>query len=528
MKEKIKTFKSVGIVTSFTILSVIFSVLLQIILAYLYGTKREMDVYFLTLSVPLFVSGIILSTMAVVFIPLFKEFLVKNKTDELWGEINVLMNYLLLIMLVITAVIFFFSPLIISRMAPGFSQDSIALAISLLRILSFSIIPLGIYSLCVIIYYSEESFLKPVFIRSLGPLCIILFVVFFNRFFGIKSIAWGFVFGSTVQTFLSLYYLNKDKRKFKFSLSLAKPKIAGIWYSGIIVMAGIFSFGLIDPTEKFLATGLGGGSVSYLGYIERLFSILILLPSMAVPTVILPQLAGYFVADDIPELRSTFSAGFRSTLFITLPLLVVLFIFREELIRLFLQRGAFDHRATIYTAMGLAFYLGVFFESERMVILNTLYAMKDIITPLVTSVLTFILYIMIAIPLSQRMSFLGLALAHSIACLVFNIINLAVLRLKLKGIDALKIAFSSIRMALSALLAGIIMWLLFKTLNGGVYSESFFFESLKLGISFLVGACLYIGLCFLLRLEELKHFFDIIVSYKQHLFIKREQGYSEQ
>lgn len=513
MEDKVRTFKSVGIIMFFTILSSVFACLLQILLAYLYGARSEMDVYFLALAIPLFISGLITSTMAVVFIPLFRGFIVKNNEEGLWDFINNVFNYLVLGLLAITAILFFCSSFIISSVASGFSPEKKILAVSLLKILSFSIIPMQLFTLLIVIYYSKESFFKPVFVRLLNPLGIIISVLLFNRLLGIKSLAYGFVIASLIQFLIMLYFLKRQSCGLRFSFSFNRLKVEKVWQMTLIVMAGIFIFGLIDPLEKFLASNLAGGSVSYLGYAERIFYILILLPNMAVPLVILPQLSGHYAINDIAKLRSTFSTGIRSTLFITLPLVVTLFIFRQPLISLFLQRGAFDQQATINTALGLVCYLGVFFESERLVILNTLYSMRDVMTPFFVGIITFILYILIAIPLSATISFAGLALAHSIAYLVYNAINMLVLRAKLGFIDGRRIATSASKMAISAVGSGAIMFLIFNNIPSSLIL-------LKLSFSLLIGLITYLAICFLLRLEDLYQFYKVIVKYKQQLFLR--------
>jgi putative peptidoglycan lipid II flippase len=248
---------------------------------------------------------------------------------------------------------------------------------------------------------------------------------------------------------------------------------------------------------------------------------------MAIPTVILPQLAEHFAARDISQLRRSFSMGVRSALFITAPLVAVLFIFRQPLIYLFLQRGAFDIQATACTALALTGYLGVFFESERLVILNTFYAMRDVITPLVTGSITFLLYILMAVPLSARFSFFGLGLAHSLACLAFSGINLVLLQRKLGGIEAKRIGACLSRVAIASFGAGLLMAGIYYSGRQCVTPRSFSSGILRLSFTFLSGAIAYLFFCWLLRLEELKQFYNTLVTYKQGILMKGQRSIKE-
>jgi putative peptidoglycan lipid II flippase len=346
-----------------------------------------------------------------------------------------------------------------------------------------------------------------------------MFMVLFKGL-GIKSLAYGFVLGSLLQAVLLLpgfakrvrFKLKKDWQDYMIIKSLFKKSL--------VVMASVLVFGLISPVQKILASNLPEGSISSLGFVERIICILVFLPSMALPIVLLPQLAGHFTFADIHKIRNTFSAGIRNALVITLPLLVTLFIFRRPIVHLLLQRGAFDEQATVTSAAVLACYLGAFLESERLIILYTLYAMRDVISPLFTGALSLIFFTLVALPLSKAFDSRGLALAYSVTILFYILTNLFVLKVKLKYIGIKNILSSASKIAVASIGSGALMWLAYKMLSHYIYVNSFGIELFKLLVAVGGGAVLYIKLCYVMNLNEAIQFQKILTFMKQQLLFK--------
>lgn len=519
MKEKIQIFKSISAVTIFAGLRSMFSILIPVLLAYLFGTKRDADAYFLASSIQLFIIGVITGVLGIVILPILRDFVVRKEEDNFWKLAGTILTYLVPLLIIFAVALYLFSPTIISSFAASFSPSSKEVVVSLLRILSFSVFAIGILNYLIIIHYSRESFFIPSFNSIIQPLSIVLFMIIFRKL-GIKSLAYGFVFGSFVQLILLLpYFIKHAILKFRSEFK-ENAIIKIIWQRAIVVMFTVFIFGLILPIEKLLASNLPEGSVSYLGYAERIFCILAFLPSMALPLVLLPQLAGHFTSVDINKLRSKFSTGIRNALVITLPLIVTLFVLREPIVYLFLQRGAFDARATLSIAAVLACYLGVFFESERLLILYTLYSMRDVVTPLLTGAISLVFFMLVAMPLSKAMYSSGLALAHSATVLFYIVINLFVLKKKLKHIDIKNIISSASKIALASFCAGAIMWLIYKILNEHIFISSFSFGFLKLFITVLSGVFLYLWLCHIMKLNEITQFYQVMAVIKQQFLFK--------
>ena len=111
------------------------------------------------------------------------------------------------------------------------------------------------------------------------------------------------------------------------------------------------------------------------------------------------------------------------------------------------ERGAFDRTATLLTSSAMFYYsLGIFASSVKSILFKLFYAMKDMKTPMYTSIIGTIINIILNVILVQVMDFKGLALATSLSSYITLTYLLIVLyrqnwKLKYKRITFLTIQF---------------------------------------------------------------------------------------
>src|SRR3989304_2644342 len=115
-----------------------------------------------------------------------------------------------------------------------------------------------------------------------------------------------------------------------------------------------------------LASFLVEGSISYLYYAFRLVHLPIGLIGVAGATAVFPAMAAAAQRSSA-DLKKTLVFALRLTLFLTIPALLGLVIFRQPIIQLLFERGAFTRGMTLATAqVVLGYSLGLcFFVANR-------------------------------------------------------------------------------------------------------------------------------------------------------------------
>ena len=131
-------------------------------------------------------------------------------------------------------------------------------------------------------------------------------------------------------------------------------------------------FVVVQQVAILLASGLGDGSTSALGYAVVFFQLPLGVMSVSVVTAAFPKLAQLAAADRDAELRRSAADGMVTLAALLVPAAIVYLLLGEQIVRAVLERGRFDPQATELTAAVLRGYaiglpsVGVFTFLQRL------------------------------------------------------------------------------------------------------------------------------------------------------------------
>jgi putative peptidoglycan lipid II flippase len=244
---------------------------------------------------------------------------------------------------------------------------------------------------------------------------------------------------------------------------LPKPVAEGVQQVGRLLVPRIIgqaafqiNFILVLTT---LASRLGEASANALTVGYQLMLLPHGLLAISVSTVIFPLMARQFAQRRFEELKATFGDAMRPLFFLTIPASVALAILALPIVQTIFQRGAFGPEATLLVAEVVPYFaaglvsLALVETSAR-----AFYAMHDTRTPLVASLLTIGVNLVLAVVLLNRLGARGLATAMTVTTTLEMIFLLGALRRKIGPFDVavwtafIKSLLATIAMALVLLL----------------------------------------------------------------------------
>jgi putative peptidoglycan lipid II flippase len=325
----------------------------------------------------------------------------------------------------------------------------------------------------------------------------------------IFGLAVGVLAGGFLQLLIQIPATVKKGLRCVGTFKVKNPDIIRIGKLMVPVVFGLAVYEINMLVDTLLASLLPGGSISYLYYGNRLVQLPLGVFGVALGVAILPMLSRQASQKDFPELIKTLAFGIRLILFITIPATVGLIVLRFPIVNTLWERGEFLRVSTEGTATALLYYsVGLCAFAGIKIIAPAFYSLQDTKTPVKIGAWAMLLNIVLNLILMGPLQHGGLALATSLSAL-FNILLLIYfLRKRLGLMGGRKILLSTLKLALSSTLMGVIIY----TCNLTWFDP---LDSLGVRVMVLTG-CISAGIIsfmtisYLLKNEELIFFLDFI------------------
>ena len=440
--------RSAGLISIATLTSRILGVVRETVLAYYFGASAsmQMDAYNVAFRVPnllrdLFAEG----AMTAAFVPAFTRTLAERGREHAWRLGNLVINALLLITGgVVVLSMLFAEPITSAIVASEFASvpGKLELTTTLTRVM----LPFLTTVAVAVAMMGMLNSLHRFFIPSLSPAmfnvatiaCAIALVPLLT-YYGyqpILAIAIGTLLGGLGQIAVQWPALRREGFRYQAIVDFRDPELRQVLRMMVPGTLGVAAVNINLLVNTWLATNEPEGAVSWLGYAFRLMYLPIGLFGVSIATAALPEVSRHAVADDIGAIRSTVSGALRLMLMLNIPAMAGLMVLADPIVALLYQRGMFDARDTAATAMALICYApGLLGYSIVKIASPTFYSLKDSRTPVIVSITSVAVNLVLNLVLVRYYGFRGLALGTAIAALFNAALLLWLLRGRLGGLD---------------------------------------------------------------------------------------------
>jgi len=526
--SKSKTITSAaGILAAAALISGLLGLFRDRLLAGSFGAGNELDIYYAAFRIPDFISFVlIMGAISAAIIPIFSEYLVRSR-EQAWRFFSNLVNLFFISLIIISAILIIFVPQILSVIAPGFTGDKKESAVLLTRIMFLSPILLGISNIISGILRVFKRFL----VTSLAPIMynvgIIFGIIFFVPSMGLKGLAWGVVFGAFLHLLIQIPILLKVGFRPKKILNFSEPGFLRAVKLTIPRAIGLAAGQINLIVITAIGSTLAAGSIAVFSLASNLQKLPITLIAVSFSTAAFPFLALYFSKRDKEKLIQEFSSVFRQILFLIVPISILIFILRAQIVRIILGTGKFGWADTQLTAACLGiFSFAIFAYALVLLISKTFYAFQNTKIPAVVALLTvglnialcyFFVWVLTFENSFQRFlisfldiqgikenSVIGLPLALAVSG-IFQISLLLILLYKKIGDFRIKEIFESfIKILASAVLLGLACYFVRQSVAGFVNMQTFAGIFSQAALASIAGVIVFIASAFALKSPEIK------------------------
>ena len=411
--------KSTSTFSFFTLISRILGYCRDLLIAIYLGSGPIADAFFVAFKIPhtfrrLFSEG----TFNAAFVPSYSsELVLGKKKSELFA--NKIFNLLLLFLLLIVIIIEIFMPTFVYIIAPGFTEnsDKLDLTISLTRITFPFLLFVCISSFFSAVLNSHNKFAVAAAVPIILNIFLILTLLFQNYLNDqlVFYLSYAVTFAGLVQLVL-LYFFVKKYFSPKITLNFKIEKNVKLFFKKLL--PSIFSSGVtqINILVGTIIASFQASAVSYLYYADRIYQINLAIAGIAIGTVLLPNLSKHIQSKNLKKVNFIQCKSLELCLFLSLPATAALLIASEEITSSLFGYGSFDFMSVTNSSNALFYFaLGLPAFAMIKIFSSFLFARHNTKLPFYFSIFSVLLNILISLYFFNKIGFIIIPIATTIS-----------------------------------------------------------------------------------------------------------------
>lgn len=429
-----KAVKTVSIITVAILAAKGLGMLRDIIFAKLYGTSIQSDAFLSASRLPLLFFDLTLGAAVLsTFIPIFNRHLQEDR-KKAFQFANTFLNMILIISGLFCILGILFAPNLVKVFTPGFEESTFTLATQLLVIMLPTAVFTAVAYVFVGILQSLDEFTIPAIISLVSNGGVIIYLLFFNRYFGIYGMAFALLIAWSLQILVQVPSLIKKGYRYQFHLNFREDGLKDVFRMALPILMSSWVQPICILINTRFASFLGEGSIAALDYANKLYILLVGVFTFAITNYIFPSLSRMSGAEDYEGFSRTMRTAFSAMLALIMPIAVGMALFAEPIVRVVYERGEFDSGSVATTSAALAFFsLGMIGLGINEILNKAYYAMKDGKTPMYAAIWGIGINVVLAYLLFTYtpMGVRGLALAASISSVIIAFVLMVKMQKKI-------------------------------------------------------------------------------------------------
>lgn len=475
--------------------------------------KEQLDVYYAAFRLPdMIFQLIVLGALSAAFIPVFSEYLEKDKTQA-HHLASSLINIFLVFFLFLSLIIFIFARPFSDLITGNFTPQQVDLMAKMSRAMLLAQAFFLISNFLAAIIQSNQRFLLPSLSPVVYNLGIIVSILLFSGPLKIWSAVLGVLIGSFLHLIIQIPLVLKLGFSYQPILNWKNPGVKKVLKLMLPRTLALATNQVEATISLFLATSLDPGSLTIYYLAQRLVDLPVRLIGTSVGQAALPTLSLQLAQQKKKEFIETYLRTLEQILYLSLPATVLFLILRVQLVRFAYGAKSFPWVATIMTGKTLAVVtLSIFSQCAIQLLVRGFYALHDTRTPFYLGLISLAINIFLSLffIFGLRVGILGLALAFSLSSFLNMLLLLFVFNFKKEKIIAKENLLKWFKMIFASVISGFLSWAVMRFSDKFVFNTTKTFDLLILTfLSGITGILTYLGMSKILKLKELELIFKL-------------------
>ena len=413
-----------------TLISRVLGLLREMTKAWFLGTSALSDAFSIAFLLPnlfrrLFAEG----SIAVAFIPTFKEYILKNDRNNTREFLSCMFTFLTFFVTLAVCLGILAAPLLVRIFGMEEIDETILLTRIMFPFLAFISLAALFQGVLNSLHIFTPSGLAPILLNIITIICTYALSPFTAN--PARAMAIGILIGGFMEAAIQLPFVIKKGQTFFITglkRAINNPGTRKVLRLISPTIIGMAAYQVNDLIATALAGRAGEGVVSSLQYSVRLQELFLGVFAVSIGTVMLPNLTEYAKTSQWDIYNNRLASSINIIAMITIPVTFFSLMEGENLIRLLFQGHSFDDQSVRLTMAAFIFHMpGLLFIALNRIIAPAFYAQSDTKSPTMAGIISIAVNIVLAAVLAGPFHGAGIAFALTFASAVNTIILIIML-----------------------------------------------------------------------------------------------------
>jgi putative peptidoglycan lipid II flippase len=442
-----------------------------------YFVSSDLSLFFAAFRLPDTIFEILVfGTFASAFIPIFTNTLKESK-EKAWKTAGIIANWGGLFFVILAAIVVIFAHPLYRLITPGFIASDQTKIADLARIL---FIAQGFFVISYVLTAVLESS-KRFFVPALAPLFynlgMIISTILLSSRYGLYAPVIGVVIGASMHFLIQLPFAIKLGFRFSKAFTIT-PEVMKIARLSLPRIAEVSFLQIAKFVELTLASLISVPAYTYFTFGNTIQLLPVGLFGTSIAKASLPTLSAQ--ADDLPAFKKTLFETLNQVVFLMMPIVAFLMVARVPVVRLIFGTDIFTWEATVETSLVVsAFAIGIFSQAANSILARSFYALHNTRTPVLVSVSTLTLniildYIFVFI---YKLPVWSLAFAFSLSSIIQSVILFVLITKRIHNGAKTALYLPILKSIMGGIVSGSTMFFILKFFDKSVWIKKLSFVS---------------------------------------------------
>jgi putative peptidoglycan lipid II flippase len=501
-----RVFASTAIVMGGILLSRALGLPRDWMIAHQVGSNAATDAYYAAFTLPDFLNHLVAGgSLSVTFIPVFAKYAAENRENEGWRVFSTVVTFVGVVLAALIVAGEIFAPQLVQLIAPGFRPEDQQQVVYLTRLMLPAQFCFYQGSILSAVQYAKGRFVIPSLAPVIYNVMIILGGWLLAPYIGMTGFAVGVLAGALLGNFLlQIYGARAVSARFTPNLQLGHPGFRLFVRLSIPIMLALSVVFADDWIMKYLGSYLAPASITWLSYAKNLMRVPMGVVGLGVGVASFPFLAQLYSQGKFDELNRLMNSTMKGLIALLVPISALTMAQSLPLVHLVFPNTQLQGPDYDATAATLVFFsLGMFAWGAQNILARGFYATRNTWTPAIVGTAVTIASLPVYWLLVRRAQHLGLAMASSIAIVLYTVVLFVLLNRRTHNRQAGSLTLFFLKVSAASALTGWACYRLRLILEPHFAWQRFTGALLLLVIVTAAGVLLLLLLGKLLRIREM-------------------------